>query len=307
MKVLVTGGAGFIASQIADAYIGAGHSVVIVDDLSSGRKEFINPKAVFYEADVRNQAKMEEIFAHEKPEVLNHHAAQISVRHSVEDPGKDADINIRGFINLLEAGRKNGLKKCVFASSGGVVYGDADVYPTPETYTPLQPLSPYGISKLSSELFLYVYHRTYGIPYVALRYANIYGPRQNPHGEAGVVAIFSQKLLAGEVPTINGDGKQKRDYVFVGDVVLANMKALDTSFIGACNIGTGKETDVIELFNAINGIIKSAVTPAYGPAKVGEQKRSCLDNTLAGKVLGWKPSVDLSGGLAKTVAYFKQS
>lgn len=306
MKILVTGGAGFIASHIVDAYIRKGHSVVVVDDLSSGKKEQVNPAAVFYECDICDKETIERIFVKEKPEIVNHHAAQISVRKSVEDPPHDAQVNLLGFLNILEAGRKNGLKKVVFASSGGVVYGDATVIPTPEDYVPLQPLSPYGVAKLASEHYLFFYQRTYGIPYVALRYGNVYGPRQNPHGEAGVVAIFSKKLIKGEQPVINGEGKQTRDYVYVEDVASANVRALNEGVSGAFNIGTTRETDVVTLFSTISEILGSKAAPTYGPAKLGEQKRSCLDNTHAKKDLGWIPQFDIKDGLLKTVSYFKE-
>lgn len=305
MKILVTGGAGFIASHIVDAYINLGHDVVIVDNLSSGRREFINKKAKFYKADIRDRDKIKDIFTKERPEVLNHHAAQISVRESVLDPINDAEINILGLLNLLEAGRKNGVKKIIFASSGGVVYGEAKQIPTHEDYNPLQPLSPYGVSKLASEYYLNFYYTTYGIQYFALRYSNVYGPRQNPHGEAGVVAIFSLKLLNGEIPIINGDGKQTRDYVYVGDVVEANKIALTSSEGGVFNIGTGIETNVLEIYQNIKEITGSSVSAKHGPAKSGEQKRSCLDSRLAAEKLDWKAKINLDEGLKKTIEYFK--
>lgn len=306
MKILVTGGAGFIASHIVDAYIGDKHEVVVVDDLSSGKKDYLNPKARFYQADIRDNKSVGEIIAKEKPQVINHHAAQISVRKSVEDPIFDAQTNLCGLINLLEGGRKNGLEKVIFASSGGVVYGEASSIPTPESYTPLLPLSPYGVAKLASEYYLHYYRKTYGISYVALRYSNVYGPRQNPHGEAGVVAIFSKKLIQNQIPVINGDGLQTRDYVFVADVALANRAALAYKASGSFNIGTGKETDVVNLFQNIARIMKSSVQAAYGKAKKGEQKRSCLNISLAEKVLKWLPQTDLNTGLIQTVEFFKK-
>ena len=305
MKILVTGGAGFIASHIVDSYVSAGIKVVIVDNLSTGKMEFINKKARFYKADITDRQQIARILKREKPDIINHHAAQISVRQSVEDPLFDAQVNLIGLLNLLEEGRHFKLKKVIFASSGGVVYGDAKIIPTPETYHPKMPLSPYGVSKLASEHYLNFYCQTYGIAYIALRYSNVYGPRQNPHGEAGVVAIFSRKLLNGQAPLINGDGKQTRDYVFVSDVVEANIKALESKFIGAVNIGTGKETDVIQIFSGIENVVKSGLSGKHGPAKSGEQKRSCLSIQYAQKVLNWRPQVNLSDGLKKTVAYFK--
>lgn len=305
MKILVTGGAGFIASHIVDAYINLGHDVVVVDNLSSGRREFINKKAKFYQADIRDRDKINDIFVKERPKVINHHAAQISVRNSVEDPINDAEINILGLLNLLEEGRKIGVKKIIFASSGGVVYGEATVIPTPEDYNPLQPLSPYGVTKLASEYYLNFYYTTYGIQYFALRYSNVYGPRQNPHGEAGVVAIFSLKLLNGEIAVINGDGRQTRDYVYVGDVVEVNKIALTSSQAGPFNIGTGIETNVLEIYQNIKEIIGAKITAKHGPAKSGEQKRSCLDLKKAKKILSWEPKVTLGQGLEKTVEYFR--
>ncbi len=305
MKILITGGAGFIGSHIADKYIELGHEVVIVDSLITGKKEYINKKAVFYQVDITDQKKINEIFQKEKPEILNHHAAQMSVRSSVEDPIFDAQVNIIGFLNLLEAGRKNGLKKIIFASSGGVVYGDASILPTPEDYEPKDPLSPYGVTKLAGEKYLYFYWKNYDISYVALRYANVYGPRQNPHGEAGVVAIFSQRLLKGDRPTINGTGKQTRDYIFVSDVVAANIEVLDNDYIGSLNIGTGMETDVNTIFAQLKALTKSNLKPIYGPPKMGEQQRSCLDIKSAKKNINWKPQVNLKQGLGFTVDYFQ--
>lgn len=305
MKILITGGAGFIASNIADAYIALGHRVVVLDNMSSGRKEFINSKAKFYKTDILDKKAVREIFLKEKPDLVNHHAAQISVRHSVEDPADDASINILGFLNILESAKEVKVKKIIFASSGGVVYGDAKIIPTPETYTPLQPQSPYGVTKLASEYYLHIYHQSFGIPYVALRYSNVYGPRQNPHGEAGVVAIFSMRYLKNEPPLINGKGTQTRDYIFVGDVVAMNKICLTGSYTGPVNVGTGKETDVLTISRLIRKNAQSMVQAKYGPAKTGEQQRSCLNNSFALKSLGWKPMVELGEGIRRTVEYFK--
>ena len=305
MRILVTGGAGFIGSNIVDGYIGAGHDVAVIDDLSSGKKEFVNKQARFYKADIRKRSEIAQILKKEKPQIINHHAAQISVRESVANPVVDAQININGILNLLEEGRINGLKKIIFASSGGVIYGDAANIPTPESYEPKMPLSPYGIAKLASEYYLNFYFFTYKIPYIALRYSNIYGPRQNPHGEAGVVAIFTKKLLNAEIPVINGDGKQTRDYLYVGDVVKANLNALTCKFIGGVNIGTGIETDVNCIFKGIDNHIRSGISSKHGPPKPGEQKRSCLETDLAKKVLDWQPRVNLTQGLSITVSYFQ--
>lgn len=303
MRILVTGGAGFIGSHVVDALLEAGHDVAVVDDLSSGRRENVDPRARFFRVDVQ-AAEIADIMAAERPEVLCHHAAQMDVRRSVADPAFDARVNILGLLNLMEHGRQHGLRRVVFASTGGAIYGEQEVYPAPETH-PTAPLSPYGVSKLASERYLHFYAQAYGIPYVALRYANVYGPRQNPHGEAGVVAIFTEKLLRGEQPTINGDGRQTRDYVYVGDIVRANLAALTTSFVGALNLGTGRETDVNELYERICRACGLEVAPRHGPARPGEQRRSAVDSRLAATVLGWRPEVDLAEGLGRTVAWFR--
>lgn len=305
MRILVTGGAGFIASHITDAYINLGHHVAVVDNLSTGKSDFINKRAKFYPADITNRTEIEKIIGLEKPEVINHHAAQISVRNSTVDPQNDARINLLGLLNILEAGRINGLKKFIFASSGGVVYGEAEVLPTPESYTPLLPLSPYGVTKLASELYLYYYFKSYGISFVALRYSNVYGPRQNPHGEAGVVAIFSKKLLRRETAIINGDGLQTRDYIFVDDVVQANIACLERNVFGTLNIGTGRETNVNDIFGLLKKILKSKSDVKHGPAKPGEQKRSCLDVKLSAKKLGWEARISLEEGFNRTIEYFR--
>ncbi len=307
MKIIITGGAGFIASHIADSYISLGHKVVILDNLSTGKEDFINKKATFYAVDIRNRNEIKKIMQKEKPDIINHHAAQISVRNSVDNPQNDANVNILGLLNLLEEGRINGIKKMIFASSGGVVYGEAKQIPTPETYQPLMPLSPYGVTKLASELYLNYYLHAYKLPYIALRYSNVYGPRQNPHGEAGVVAIFSLKLLRNRVPIINGDGLQVRDYVYVEDIVDANVKALDCIKSGSYNIGTGIQTNVIQIYQKIKDITSSLIEVKHGPPKTGEQKISCLDCNRAFKILGWRPQYDLSKGMKKTVEFFQKN
>lgn len=303
-KVLVTGGAGFIASHIADRYISEGYDVVVVDDLSSGKVENLNPKAVFYKIDIRDKG-ISAIFEKERPEIVNHHAAQMDVRRSVSDPVFDAEVNILGMLNLLQNSVRYGAKKFVFASSGGAVYGEQDIFPAPESHQ-TNPVSPYGISKLAGEKYLFYYKEVHGLDYVALRYANVYGPRQNPHGEAGVVAIFTTKLLKGEQPVINGDGRQTRDYVYVRDVVEANWQATIRDFCGPVNIGTGVETDVNELFMNLVKLTGSDAKEVHGPAKAGEQKRSVIDNRKASDVLGWRPKVELDEGLRETVEFFKK-
>jgi len=303
MKLLVTGGAGFIGSHVADAAIAAGYDVHVMDDMSGGRQENIPAKATFHELDICS-ADAAEVIRREKFDILCHHAAQMDVRKSVADPKFDANINVLGFLNLMEAGRESGLKKVTFASTGGAIYGEPDYAPQDENHA-LRPLSPYGITKRVTEHYLYFYQQTYGIDYVALRYANVYGPRQNPHGEAGVVAIFSERLLKGEPVFINGPGKQTRDYVFVGDVVRANMAALDFKGSDIFNVGTGVETDVNTLFHHIRELAGSSAQEAHAPAKAGEQMRSVLSYAKAEKKLGWKPEKDLKSGLAETVEWFR--
>jgi UDP-glucose 4-epimerase len=229
----------------------------------------------------------------------------MDVRHSVADPAFDARVNIIGFINLLEAGKNSGLKKVVFASSGGAVYGEQEIYPAPESHV-TQPASPYGVSKRTGELYLSYYHQAFGIPYIALRYANVYGPRQSSKGEAGVVAIFLSLLLSKKTPIINGDGRQTRDYVYVGDVVAANLAALDAPFIGPINIGTGVETDVVTIYKHLKEAVGSRIEAQHGPAKTGEQRRSCLDNRRAGEILGWRPQVALQQGLQNTATFYRE-
>lgn len=305
MKIVVTGGAGFIASHIVDAYIQLNHEVYIIDDLSTGQTRNLNSRAKVYNLDIADP-RAGRLIAEIRPQVLNHHAAQMDVRRSVADPTFDARVNIIGFINLLEACKDTGVKRVIFSSSGGAVYGDREPIPAAEAHETL-PLSPYGVSKLTGELYLGYYSMAFGLPYVALRYANVYGPRQSTKGEAGVVAIFISQLLAGKNPVINGDGKQTRDYVFVGDVVRANIAALDSESTGAVNIGTGRETDVVTLCELLRQGVGSQVKPVHGPAKPGEQRRSCLDTSLAAAALGWRPEVELEEGLRRTIAYYREA
>jgi UDP-glucose 4-epimerase len=303
MNILVTGGAGFIASHVADECLARGHRVVILDDLSTGAVGNINPKAVFLRADIRDP-ELADTFTREKFEAVIHHAAQMDVRKSVEDPSFDASVNILGTINLLENCVRTGVKKFVFASTGGAIYGEQDYFPADEEH-PVRPLSPYGISKLSIEKYLYYYGAVHGLTSVSLRYGNVYGPRQNPHGEAGVIAIFATKMLAGGRPVINGEGLQTRDYVYVADVVKANMFALGHGGAGVFNVGTGVETDVNTLFRTLRGLTGSACTEEHGPAKKGEQMRSVLDARLLNRTAGWSPETPIAEGLAKTVEFFR--
>lgn len=305
MKILVTGGAGFIASQIADAFINEGHQVVILDDLSTGFEKNINPKAKFVKANICDKS-LDKLFEAEKFDVVNHHAAQMDVRRSVKDPEFDATTNILGTINLLQNCVKYGVKKFMFASTGGAVYGEQDYFPADEKHNQ-QPKSPYGISKLSVEKYLYFYNSEHKLNYTILRYANIYGPRQNPFGEAGVVAIFSTKLLKGEQPVINGHGKQTRDYVFVGDVVKANLLGLKDETSDVYNIGTEIETDVNQLFHYINDITKAGKEEKHGPSAAGEQLRSVITSDKLFNKFGWRPTTKLEDGLKSTIEFFKNN
>lgn len=303
MKILVTGGAGFIGSHLTDTFIAQGHEVVVMDNLVTGRKENLNPQAKFYETDIRS-AEVAEIFAHERFDAICHQAAQLDVRKSVADPRYDADVNIIGTLNLLEQARATGVKKILFASSGGAMYGEQEIFPADEEHR-TWPASPYGITKLTCEKYIAVFGQMYGMKYGLMRYANVYGPRQSPHGEAGVVAIFTSRLLAGEQPVINGDGKQTRDYVYVGDVVRANVAALHYEQSDYFNVGTGIETDVNELFGYINRATGNRAQEQHGEAKAGEQMRSVLDWSKAKRLLGWEPQMQLHEGLAETVAWFR--
>jgi UDP-glucose 4-epimerase len=303
-KILISGGAGFIGSNVADAFLGAGWEVVVVDDLSSGRRENVPAGARFYPCDVRGSAAAEAV-ERERPDVFCHHAAQIDVRRSMVDPRFDADVNLGGLLNLMQAAvRAGSVRQVIFASSGGATYGDTPVIPTPEGH-PQRPLSHYGAAKAASEIYLGVYQASYGIPYAALRYANVYGPRQDPHGEAGVVAIFCSRLLEGKPCTIYGDGQQTRDYVFVGDVARANLLAAQRSYAGALNIGTGVETDVVRLYAGLARAAGSSAPPVHAEARLGEQRRSCIDPTAAAGALGWRPEVTIEQGLARTFEYFR--
>ncbi len=304
MKIVITGGAGFIGSNLADAFLAAGHDVAVIDNLSSGHREQVPAGARFYEADIRGE-EAARVIAEEKPDVLCHHAAQMNVRFSVENPVYDADVNVLGMVRMLEAARGAGTGLVLFSSSGGTVYGEVDVWPTPEGQATV-PLCPYGVSKLTGEHYLEYYRSVHGMRYVALRYANVYGPRQDPHGEAGAVAIFSKLLLKGETGKIYGDGLQTRDYVFVGDVVRANLAAIATpAACGPINIGTGRETSVVELYDRIRRLVGSDIVARHVEAKDGEVRRNALDPARAQMVLGWKPTVTLDEGLAATVDFFR--
>jgi UDP-glucose 4-epimerase len=302
-RILVTGGAGFIGSTIADRFVGAGWDVAVIDDLSSGKRENVPDQAHFYPCDVRSAAAAEAV-ERERPDVLCHHAAQIDVRRSMADPRYDVDVNLGGLVNLLVAAARAGVRHVLFASSGGAAYGEATRIPTPED-EPTHPVSVYGASKASSELFLGVWRASHGIGFTALRYGNVYGPRQDPHGEAGVVAIFAGRLLDGEPCTINGDGTQTRDYVYVDDVARANLLAAERRHQGPLNVGTGVETDVNRIYRILADAAGVAAEAAHGPGKAGEQRRSCIDPAAAGRALGWRPEVPIEEGLRRTLEWFR--
>ncbi|HRY83292.1 MAG TPA: NAD-dependent epimerase/dehydratase family protein [Candidatus Cloacimonadota bacterium] len=307
MKILITGAAGFIASHVSDAYLEAGHEVVVVDNLSTGYKHNINPKAKFYKIDICSP-DLDRVFEAERPDIVNHHAAQVSVPLSVEDPLNDARINVLGLVNILQSCVKHSVKKVIFISSGGAIYGEAEEYPTTENYQP-KPLSVYAINKMVGESYLAFYHHQYGLNYTVLRYANVYGPRQVSHGEAGVVSIFVQKLLAGETPTLNSYPEDPngmiRDYVYVKDVVKANLLALQTGEQKAFNIGTGIETHTRALYDEICTQLGLDVNPISALARKGDLKRSLLDWSKAAVELGWKPDHDLQQGIRETIEFFK--
>jgi UDP-glucose 4-epimerase len=304
MKILVTGGAGFIASHVVDAFVALGHDVSVIDDLSTGREKNIHARATFTKADIRDTIAVDALFKKERFDVVCHHAAQMDVRRSVADPLFDASVNVLGMLTLLESCLRYGVRKVLFASSGGAIYGEQEYFPADEKH-PTRPISPYGVAKLATEQYLFYYGAVHGIESVSLRYANIYGPRQNPEGEAGVVAIFTRKMLAGEQPVINGHGKQTRDYVFVGDVVRANVLALQHSGSGIFNVGTGVETDVNTLFHHLRSQTGSKCVEKHAEAKKGEQLRSVLDNREIARTLGWQVTVPLEDGLRQTVEYFR--
>ena len=309
-SVLITGGAGFIGSHLAEAFLAAGDRVLVVDDLSSGRRENVPAGAALEVLDVRS-AGAAEIVERARPDLLVHQAAQMDVRRSVADPAFDADVNVRGTLVLLEAARRAGTRRVLFASTGGAIYGEQETYPAPEEH-PVQPLSPYGVAKLAVERYLYYYHRESGFDAACLRYANVYGERQSPHGEAGVVAIFLDRLLAGGPATINGDGLQTRDYVHVSDVVRANLAAArdDGASPGprfrVFNVGTGVETTVVELYRRIAAALGSDRPAEHGPPKPGEQRRSSIDPSRARRELALPEPLPLAEGLARTAAWFRE-
>jgi len=302
MRVLLTGGAGFIGSHVADRLLERGHEVAVVDDLSSGKRENVPDRARFYETDIRSGCK--EVFEGFEPEALCHQAAQMDVRRSVREPDFDADVNVLGTVRLLQNCVEHGVRKVVFASTGGAVYGEQRRFPATEEH-PQYPISPYGVSKLAAERYLHFYDVQHGVSYAALRYANVYGPRQDPHGEAGVVAIFCGNLAENKPSKINGTGEQTRDYVYVGDVARANVLALEGEAPnGAYNVGTGIETSVNELYDRMCRLSGRDLPPQRGPQLPGEQRRSCVDPSQASRALNWRPEVDLDTGLKETLRSF---
>jgi UDP-glucose 4-epimerase len=303
LKILVTGGAGFIASHVTDAYIQLGHRVTVADNLSSGRRPNLHPKARFFKTDIR-AAALKRLILKNKFDVVNHHAAQIDVRKSVADPAHDAQVNILGLLNILEGARAARVKKVIMAASGGTYYGECPRAAV-ETDRP-EPLSPYGITKLAGEIYLRAYRALHGLRYTVLRYGNVYGPRQDPHGEAGVVAIFCQRMLAGEPLSIFGNGKQMRDYVFVKDVARASVRALAAGHDDAFNIGTSQPASVNDLFRHLKNLTGYGLKAVYKPARPGELFRSCLNVNKAARGLGWKPQYSLVEGLAETALFFKE-
>ncbi|MDH7487808.1 MAG: NAD-dependent epimerase/dehydratase family protein [Anaerolineae bacterium] len=305
MKILVTGGAGFIGSHVVEAYLAAGHDVAVVDDLSTGRREYVPPQARFYHMDIRDP-RLDEVFARERPEVVSHQAARANVRESLEKPLLYAEVNVLGSLNVLECCRRHGVRKVIYASTGGAVYGEPQTLPVAEDH-PINPLDPYGASKHHVEHYLHLYQANFGIATTVLRYPNVYGPRQDPYGEAGVVAIFSGQMLRGDRPVINGSGEQERDFVYVSDVARANVLALGRGNGGIYNIGSGVGTSVNRIFELLAGLTGYAGPAVHGPPKQGEVFRVYLDARRAREELGWAPEVGLEEGLARTVAYSRET
>lgn len=302
MKILVTGGAGFIGSHVVDEFVAHGHQVIVVDDLSTGRRENVNPAAKLYQVDIRSK-ELDRVLELEKPEVVDHHAAKANVRESLEQPIQYADVNILGSLNLLACSSKYGVRKFIYISTGGAEYGEPDYLPVDETH-PIRPLCPYGVSKHSVEHYLEIYRSSFGLDYTTLRYANVYGPRQDPFGEAGVVAIFADKMLKSLQAVINGDGEQERDFVYVSDYAAANVLALDRGSGGTFNIASGQGTSINQIFRSLAEITGYRLPEVHGPAKPGEVFKIYLSYDKARRELGWQPRVGLDDGLKRTVAFF---
>jgi len=302
MKILVTGGAGFIGSHVTDMFVDEGHDVVVVDDLSAGRREQVNPRAKFYQVDIRSP-ELSQVFESERPEVVDHHAARANVRESMEKPILYADVNILGSLNLLECSRRFGVRKFIYISTGGAEYGEPDYLPVDEEH-PIRPLCPYGTSKHTVEHYLPIYQRQYGLDYTTLRYANVYGPRQDPFGEAGVVAIFAERMLHGRQAIINGSGEQERDFVYVEDYARANVLALAKGSGAAYNLASGKGTSVNVIFRLLSRLTNYRLEEVHGPPKPGEVFKIYLSIEKARRELGWEPRIGLEEGLQRTVDYF---
>jgi UDP-glucose 4-epimerase len=306
MRVLVTGGAGFIGSHIVDALIGLGHEVTVVDDLSTGKREHLNPDAKLYHLDIRDALGLEEVFAAERPEIVNHQAARANVRESMDKPVLYAEVNVIGSLNLLELSRKYGVEKFIYASTGGAVYGEPEYLPADEAH-PINPLDPYGASKHFVEHYLYLYGINYGLSYTSLRYPNVYGPRQDPYGEAGVVAIFTGQMLLGGQAVINGSGEQERDFVYVGDIVEANIQVMERGDNQIYNLGWGVGISINEIFARLKEITSYEKDAVHGPPKLGEVFKIYLEASKAEHELGWVPRVGLDEGMRTTVEYFKKA
>jgi len=304
MNILLTGGAGFIGSHVADALVDAGHDLTVLDDLSSGKQENVPREARLEVLDIRSSAAAE-LIAEGGFDTLIHHAAQMDVRRSTHDPRFDADVNILGTLNLLQSAAHAGVRQVIFASTGGAIYGEQERFPATEDH-PTRPVSPYGVSKLAGERYLYYYHVEHGLDVTCLRYANVYGERQNPHGEAGVVAIFLDRMLRGEAPIINGDGLQTRDYIHVSDVVRANLAVLGRAGYRVYNVGTGSETTVNDIFEGLRDALNSSLDAEHGPAKPGEQRRSVIDGSRLRREFDVSEPLDLESGLRRTADWFRE-
>jgi UDP-glucose 4-epimerase len=302
LRILVTGGAGFIGSQVADRFVEMGHDVAVLDDLSTGLREYVNPRARFYHLDLVDAAAVEAAVAEFRPEVVSHHAAHIDVRISVEQPRRDAEVNILGGLGLLEGCRRHRVRKLVYASTGGALYGEIQGPPASEDH-PIRPESPYGASKHALEHYVRIWRGLHGLDYTVLRYPNVYGPRQNPLGEAGVNAIFIGLMLEGKRPRVFGDGEQLRDYLYVDDVVEANRLALERGSGATLNLGTGVGTSVNQIFRTLRGLLGFEGEPVYEAPRPGEVQKSVLDARRAREVLGWEPKVTFADGLARTVEW----
>jgi UDP-glucose 4-epimerase len=303
MRVLVTGGAGFIASHVADRLVALGHEVTIVDDLTTGKRENLPSTAVFHEVDIRSE-ELDRVFAASSPQAVVHHAAHIDVTRSVRDPAHDASINVLGGINVLECCRRHGVGRVIYAGTGGALFGEPSYLPVDEDH-PVNPISPYGVSKHTLEHYLFAYNANFGLDYTVLRYPNVYGPRQDPHGEAGVVAIFSLTMLSGRRPTIFGDGTKTRDYCYVGDIVDANILALDHPRNSVFNLGRGIEVSDREIFDKVREAVGTDVDPIYAPVRPGEVEHIALDASRARTELGWTWKVDLTEGVTEAVAFYR--